>query len=161
MPYRSSTLFEEKPYNRCIDCIHLGVRCDGPNFLAMDIRRLSEWARLRKDYLHSKDPKWTNQYIAEQADVSYTTVSRFMVGDLEDIKFTTAAAILRVLVNGTWGQYPCALASGEVDFEPECIHLREMLTAEKAKTAYLKSQIVFKENQIAEQNNTIRRLLDR
>lgn len=147
MPYRSSLQFEEKPYNRCIDCIYIGVHCDGPNFLAMDIARLSEWARLRKDYLHRKDPRWTNEYVARQADVSYTTVSRFMVGDLDDIKFSTAAAILRVLINGTWGQYPCALASGEVDYEPECAHLREMLASEKAKTEYLKKQIEFKDEQ--------------
>lgn len=161
MPYRSSTLFEEKPYNRCVDCIHLGVRCDGPNFFAMDIQRLSEWARLRKDYLHHKDFKWTNQYIAMQADVSYTTVSRFMVGDLDDIKFSTAAAIIRVLVNGTWGQYPCALASGEIDYEPECQRLKELLDAERAKTEYLKKQVEFKENQMIEKDNTIRMLLVR
>lgn len=149
MPYRPPAQFEDKPYNRCIDCIYIGVRCDGPNFLAMDIARLSEWARLRKDFLHRKDPKWTNEYIAKLADVSYTTVSRFMVGDLDDIKFSTAAAIIHVLINGTWGQYPCALASGEVDYEPECQHLREMLEAEKAKTTYLKNQIEIKDRVIS------------
>lgn len=147
MPYRSSLQFEEKPYNRCIDCVHIGVICDGPNFFAMDVKRMSEWARLRKDYLHRKDPKWTNEYIARQADVSYTTVSRFMAGDIEDLRVTTAAAIFRVLVNGTWGQYPCALASGEIDYEPECAHLRELLAAEQRKVVFLRDQVVLKDEQ--------------
>lgn len=148
MPYRSHLQFEEKPYNRCVDCVHIGVLCDGPNFLAMSIERIAEWCRLRKDFLRRKNPKITNQFIAEKADVSHATVSNLMVGDLDDIRFTTLAAIVRVLVNGTWGQYPCVLASGEVDYEPECNRLRELLASEKAKTAYLKSQNDFKDEQI-------------
>lgn len=110
MPF-SLPVYEEKPYNRCIDCIHIGVKCDGPDFLAMEIPRLCEWSRLRKDYLHRKDPKWTNAYISEKSGVSETTVGRFFSGKLEDLNFSTAARILRVLVNGTWGQYPCAMAA--------------------------------------------------
>lgn len=110
MPF-SLPVYEEKPYNRCIDCIHIGVRCDGPDFLAMEIPRLCEWARLRKDYLHRKDAKWTNAYIAEESKISKTTVDRFFTGKLEDLNFTTAARIIRILVNGTWGQYPCSMAA--------------------------------------------------
>lgn len=148
MPYRSHLQFEEKPYNHCIDCVHIGVLCDGPNFLAMSIGRIAEWCRLRKDYLHRTDPRVTNQYIAEKSNVSYATVSNLMAGDIDDIRVSTLAAILRVLVNGTWGQYPCVLASGETDYEPECNHLRELLASEKAKTEYLKKQIEIKDEQI-------------
>lgn len=149
MPYRSPAMFEEKPYNRCIDCMHIGNLCDGPNFLAMDPNRIAEWARLRKDYLHFKDPKWTNEYIASKTGYSYTTVSKFMAGRIEDLKVSTASAILRVLVNGTWGQYPCVLASGELDYEPECDHLRELLDAEQRKVQFLKEQVILKDNIIA------------
>lgn len=149
MPHRSNLQFEEKPYNRCIDCVHIGVICDGPNILAMEPPRISEWLRLRKNYLQTKDPKWTNQYIADEAGVSHTTVSKVMAGIILDLKVSTLAAITRVLVNGTWGQYPCALASGEIDFEPECQHLRELLEAEKTKITYLKSQIEIKDKVIA------------
>ena len=98
-----------KPYIRCIDCDHIGVNC-GPDFLAMDIPHLCEWARLRKDYLHRKDKKWTIAYISEQSDISKNTVDRFFNGRLDDLNFTTAARIIRVLVNGTRGQYPCMMA---------------------------------------------------
>ena len=111
----SSPVTPDKPYNRCIDCEHIGQKCDGPDFLAMEMPRLCEWARLRKDFLHKQDHKWTNSYIAQQADMSLTTVNRFFSGDLEDLKFSTAARILRILINGTWGQYPCSMAAGVDD----------------------------------------------
>ena len=148
MPHRSNLQFEEKPYNRCIDCVHIGVICDGPNVLAMEPPRISEWLRLRKNYLQTKEPgKWTNQYIADEAGVSHTTVSKVMAGIILDLKVSTLAAITRVLVNGSWGQYPCALASGEIDYQPECQRLQELLDSERAKTNYLKKQIEFKDEQ--------------
>ncbi len=97
-----------KPYTRCVDCDHLGVNC-GPDFLAMDIPHLCDWARMRKDHLHRQDSKWTIAYISEQADISKTTVDRFFNGRLEDLNFTTAARIIRVLVAGTRDQYPCMM----------------------------------------------------
>ena len=63
------------------------------------------------------------------------------------LRVSTLAAILRVLINGTWGQYPCALASGEIDYQPECQRLQELLGSERAKTNYLKKQIEFKDEQ--------------
>ena len=150
MPYSPAT-YEEKPYNRCIDCRYIGKRCDGPDFLAMEIPRLCEWARLRKAYLTSQDKKWTNNYIAEQADISRATADRFFAGDIDDLKFTTASRILKVLVNGTWGQYPCALAaeaSDDKSLAMECTHLKELLNEEKAKTKFLKEQVEFKEQQM-------------
>lgn len=152
MPHRLLNT-EEKPYNQCLDCIYIGKKCDGPNFLAMDIKRLSEWSRLRKNFLHSKEQKWTNEYIANLSGLSLTTVSRFLSGDLDDIKLSTAAAIVRVLVDGSWGQYPCAMAAGESEVDAD--RLMEQLNAEKEKTEYLKKQVEFKENQMLEKDKTI------
>lgn len=146
MPYSPAT-YEEKPYNRCIDCRYIGKHCDGPDFLAMEIPRLCEWARLRKAYLTSQDKKWTNNYIAEQADISRATADRFFAGDIDDLKFTTASRILKVLVNGTWGQYPCAMVAGN-DSDNDCDHFKELLAAERQKTDYLKKQVEFKEKQM-------------
>lgn len=98
--------FEEKPYNTCINCIHIGKHCDGPNFLAMSIERWCEWCKLRKQYL-----KFTNAYIAEQAEVAEVTIDRIMAGHAKDLRFTTIQAVTRVLVNGSWGQNPCAMAT--------------------------------------------------
>jgi len=104
--------YQEKPYNRCIDCEHIGVDCDGPDFLAMDIPRLCEWAKLRKEHLRHTDPKWTMTYIADKSGVGKSTVERFINGRIDDLDFTTAARIIRVLVNGSWGKYPCTMAAG-------------------------------------------------
>lgn len=171
MPFSPAT-YEEKPYNRCIDCVHIGKNCDGPDFLAMDIPRLCEWCRLRKDYLHSQDKKWTNAYIADAAGLSEKTIKRFFVGDVDDLKLTTAASIIKVLVNGTWGQYPCALAAlaekEEVYVDnpaivEQCRRLQESLDSltithkreiaeireyEQGRIEYLKEQVRFKEEQM-------------
>lgn len=171
MPYSPAT-YEEKPYNRCIDCMHIGKKCDGPDFLAMEIPRLCEWCRLRKDYLHSQDAKWTNAFIADAAEVSKKTVDRFFAGDIDDLKITTAARIIKVLVNGTWGQYPCAMAAMAEKEEvyvdnpaivEQCRHLQETLDAltiahkrevaeireyEQGRIEYLKEQVRFKEEQM-------------
>lgn len=152
MPF-SPAVTEEKPYNRCIDCIYIGKKCDGPNFLAMGMPRLCEWLKMRKEYLHSQDPKWTNAYIANLAGVSLATVNRVFAGDVDDIKLSTIAQIIRVLVNGTWGQYPCSLAAGET--QPDCEHLKELLVSEKAKTAFLKEQIAFKDKQLEVKDTVI------
>lgn len=135
MPFSPQTI-EEKPYNMCLNCAHIGKRCDGPNFLAMTPERRSEWMRLRKDYLHSIEPdKWTNAYIAETAGVSKITVSRVLSGDMKDLRISTIESVLKVLVNGTWGQYPCAMAgetSAEVVYmdSPELVKRAEESTAE-------------------------------
>lgn len=176
MPFSPKTL-EEKPYNVCVTCDRLGVHCDGPNFFAMEIQRLSEWARLRKDYLHSIDPKWTNAYVAEQAGLSITSVNRFLAGTIEDSKMSTIACILRVLVNGTWGKYPCAMPVTEQEAiysenpalieraekaEKESDRLQAALDSAASKVIYLedrveylKGKISFNEKQLQEKDAVI------
>ena len=118
MPFSPETL-EEKPYNICIACPRIGKTCDGPNFLAMSIERWCEWCRLRKEYLHrTNSTHWTNKFIAEKAGVSKISVDRVMAGDIKDLRITTMQAVTRVLVNGSWGQYPCALVA---DTEKEIV----------------------------------------
>jgi hypothetical protein len=165
MPFSPESL-EEKPYNICIACPRIGKTCDGPNFLAMSIERWCEWCRLRKEYLH-----WTNKIIAEKACVSKISVDRVMAGDIKDLRVTTMQAVTRVLVNGSWGQYPCPLVA---DTEKEivvdnpvivaqCQHLQNMLTNlseeyknevaqiredDRKKIEFLKEQIGFKDREI-------------
>lgn len=104
MPFTPQSL-EEKPYNMCLDCRFIGKKCDGPNFLAMDTDRWCEWCKLRKEYLG-----WTNAYVAEQAGVSKISVDRVMSGNVKDLRISTMQAVTKALVNGSWGQYPCAMA---------------------------------------------------
>ena len=162
MPFSPQTL-EEKPYNLCLNCAHIGKRCDGPNFLAMSTERWSEWVRLRKEYLG-----WTNARVAELAEVSKVSVDRIMSGNIKDIRTTTMQAVTKALVNGSWGQYPCALAVVEAEAKDtdnsvlsfECEHLRKELAevrdAERRKVDFLKQQISFMEKQLEEKDERLR-----
>ena len=164
MPFSRKSL-QEKPYNRCINCIHIGELCDGPNFLAMEIERWCEWCRLRKEYLG-----WTNAHVAELADVSKVSVDRVMRVDAKDLRLSTMQAITRVLINGIWGKYPCVLAAtGSID-AVECSKLRDeivklkedhkaeldVLRAEHTKKIdFLMGQVKFKEEQMIAKDKLI------
>lgn len=162
MPFSPQTL-EEKPYNLCLNCAHIGKRCDGPNFLAMSMERWCEWVRLRKEYLG-----WTSARVAELAEVSKVSVDRIMSGNIKDIRTTTMQAVTKALVNGSWGQYPCALAVVEAEAKDadnsvlalECEHLRKELAEahddERRKVDFLKQQIAFMEKQLEEKDERIR-----
>ena len=166
MPFSPHTL-EEKPYNRCLNCENIGKHCDGPNFLAMSTERRCEWMRLRKEYLHSLEPdKWTNAYIAEVSGVSKVTVARVFSGDTKDIRLSTIGCIIKVLVNGSWGQYPCAMAAtADLDrpallqraevAEAECARLRESQASDQRKVAHLLKETDFLERQLRHKDRYI------
>lgn len=95
---------KDKAYNRCLVCEYLGEGCDGPNILAMTPQRWSEWCRDLK-----KIRGYTNQQIADKANVSVQTVGNILSGKLEtDIRWYTASQINKVLV-GSAGKWPCAM----------------------------------------------------
>ena len=165
MPFSPETL-EEKPYNICISCPKIGQTCDGPNFLAMTVERWCEWCHLRRDYL-----RWKNQTIADKAGVSKISIDRIMAGDVKDLRISTMQAVTRALVNGSWGQSPCALVAetekGIMVDNPvivaQCQHLQntlDTLTIEhkkeleffrdeaQKKITFLREQIAFKEQQM-------------
>ena len=145
---------DTKPYNQCITCAHFGKTCGGANFLSMNIHRMGEWARIRKEYLG-----WTNEYIATETGVSLTTVANFLAGHMEDIKLTTAQAILGFLSNDFAGAMPCYdMNSPETEtsvspltfqkmqqLEREVARLEQQLTDAKAEEArkieYLRAEI--------------------
>lgn len=148
----------EKPYNVCIECPHIGRDCDGPNFLAMSTERWCEWCHLRKDFLG-----WTNAYTADMADVSEISVARIMSGNVKDLRVTTMQAVTKALVNGSWGQYPCAMVSEESPaLADKCRQLQETLDNiqnehraelsamrdyDEKRLDYLKEQVKFHENE--------------
>lgn len=126
MPLSPQTL-EEKPYNLCLNCAHIGKICDGPNFLAMTTERWCEWSRLRKEYLG-----WTNAHLAELSGISKISVDRIMSGNVKDLRNTTMQAVTKALINGSWGQYPCAMAALS---EKEAIYVDNPTLVEKAENA--------------------------
>lgn len=116
----------DKPYNKCIACQNLGVRCDGPNFLAMSGERWVEWCKLRKDYL-----SWSNQNLSDLSGISKPTVDRILSGHGGDIRNSTMEAITKALVNGTWGQFPCADPNAGSSADTTQGKENEMLRGEK------------------------------
>ena len=161
MPFTPQTL-EEKPYNACVTCVHIGKNCDGPNFLAMSTERWCEWCHLRKDYLN-----FTNATIAEKAGISKISVDRIMSGNVKDLRTTTMQAVTKALVNGSWGQYPCSLADATQTGNPELVekcnklqatldkmaadHKAELLAVraeDQRKVDFLQKQVAFKEQQM-------------
>lgn len=165
MPFSPATL-EEKPYNMCINCNHIGIDCDGPNFLAMSTERWCEWCRLRKEFLG-----WSNARVAELAGVSKISVDRVMSGNVKDLRNTTMQAVTKALVNGSWGQYPCSMSTvKETEYvdNPELLERYERLQAaldsiaaehreeiaavradDQRKIDFLRQQVKFKEDQMA------------
>ena len=162
MPFSPQSL-EEKPYNLCLNCVHIGKNCDGPNFLAMTTERWCEWCHLRKDYLG-----WTNAHVADLSGVSKISVDRIMSGNVKDLRNTTMQAVTKALVNGTWGQYPCATAALSekepvyID-NPALVAKCEQLQADIAtvrdesqrKINFLLGQVKFKEEQMAAKDKLI------
>lgn len=125
---------EEKPYNACIDCVNLGKTCDGPNFLAMDVDRWVEWCRLRKTYLGM-----TNQQLADLSGVAVPSVDRILSGKTKDPMLSTVQHITKALVNGSWGQYPCADPNGEAaELAAKCQRLEKDLADMTEKKEHFK-----------------------
>lgn len=93
--------FQDKPYDFCHLCKKLSITCEGPNLLAMDGDRLTEWLNHRADAL-----RLTQQDIAEQAEVAVGTVNNVFAGRSKDMRVGTLRAIVRVLIGGCWG-HPC------------------------------------------------------
>jgi len=130
----------------------------------MSTERWCEWCHLRKEYLDL-----TNAEIAEIAGVSEISVARIMSGHVKDIRVTTMQAVTKALVNGSWGQYPCAMASSsetvvdnpalveqckqlqatldsiKAEHKAELIEVRKF---EQSRIDYLKEQLKFEEEQV-------------
>ena len=89
-----------------------------------------------------------------------------MSGNVKDLRITTMQAITKALVNGSWGQYPCAMATEGTNNEvivAQCnklqsiidrmteehkAELAEVRQAERKKVDHLQKQIAFEESQI-------------
>lgn len=100
--------YASKPYNRCLSCPNLGVKCDGARSSAMS---LSRWCEFMRDMKEVKG--LTNAYIAEVSGVSIKTIERLMAQNCEqDIMRETARRIEDAII-GSSNTYPCILAFEE------------------------------------------------
>lgn len=155
MPFTPATI-EEKKYNYCIRCEHIGIKCDGPNVISMDLTRFCEWCKLRKEELG-----WSIDKLAEISGVGRATIAKIMSGKITGLNGETISAITCALVYGYnpngngWGKYPCAMMAmkyeqPQIEHETcqECARHIEQHRSDREKIDFLKNQIAFKENQM-------------
>lgn len=154
MPLSPQSL-EEKPYNLCLNCAHIGKNCDGPNFLAMTTERWCEWCKFRKEYLG-----WTNAKVAERAEVSKISVDRIMSCNVKDLRISTMQAITKALVNGSWGKHPCAIV--EISAEKEIVYVDNPELVKKCERlkAALENANTERKAEIAEATSAERRKIE-
>lgn len=148
------------PYDICLECPHRGKTCDGPNFFAMTHQRRVEWCNALK-----KIRGLTNAQIAERAvlpdgtHLSKATVDSVLSGRTQDVKTSTWSAILRVLIGGCWGQYPCHLAAMLLEGE-KAKGDGAMVEELKKENSFLTTRISFLDGQIASKDSLINSLED-
>ena len=130
-----------KPYDICLVCDFLSHSCDGPNFMAMEYCRWVEWANLR-----IKKMGVTRAKVAEEANLPLSTLNSILSGRTHDIKMSTMRDITKVLVGGSWGQYPCHIAallmnSEELRVDEQIVALQQQLVAEREKSDELRAKL--------------------
>lgn len=135
--------FQGRPYDICLSCPYAGRTCDGPNFLAMSHDRWVEWCNLR-----AKKLNLSRAHIADMAGLSKATVDSALSGRVSDIRASTMAAILRVLMAGCWGEYPCHFASVFINGDAETLDTSSAVDAQR-KIDYLKADIAARDRRIA------------
>lgn len=159
--------YSNKPYNRCLNCPHREVACDGPRTSAMSLIRWKEFMRDMKEI-----NGLTYAEIAEKSGLSERTVqNKLSDKNDEDVMRETARLIENAII-GSSNQYPCYLAFmdslpkeartvTEVELEMEelrknisMVHesyqaeLKTVRDEAKAKIDFLKEQIAFKDGVI-------------
>lgn len=154
MPFTPETI-AVKPYNQCIKCDYLGVKCDGPNVIAMSKERYCEWCRQLKE-----ERGWSNAKLAEVSGVSKATIDKMMTNRITGLNGETISTVTCALVyghacpEGNWGKFPCAMVAPDSAPEgcPKCAELKRQLDFhtknDREKIDFLKQQIAFKEDQI-------------
>ncbi len=93
-----------KPYYRCLSCPRFRKICGGLPTREMDLQNWCEYMRDVSDIFHL-----TNEYIAQEAEVSVTTVERVMaINTKQDIMRANARRI-ELVVLGPVGKHICEL----------------------------------------------------
>ena len=129
---------EDKPYNKCLKCIHRDEkRCDGPRTSAMPLERWCEFMRLMKEA-----NGLTNQEISERSGVSIGTIESIMALTRDQDLMRETARRIEDAIIGSSNQYPCYLAfewSVPVSNEKMNDALRELERALETNRDYSKA----------------------
>lgn len=134
-------------YERCLECKQLGITCDGPNLISMKPTELGEWCNA----LRSKRPGFTYDKTAAVANVSKTAAYGFLTSAHEDCNYITAHAVSGALIlsGGEWTDCPCGNVSNSEK------------AAYEAQIEKLKTSVIWHEDKIQAQNDTIKDLKEK
>lgn len=148
----------DNPYSICVDCLILAAkRCDGPNPLAMEPKHRCEFLQRRQKFLKRRDDGgWSYEHIAAKTKgVSKATVMRVMNDPLYDPGAFTLGEVMRVLVDGTWGQFPCGIHAHD---EEQVVYVDSPETLAMLESANL--EITKLQNEIAEVKAEMQKKVD-
>lgn len=93
-----------KPYYKCLSCPRFRKVCGGIPTREMDLKEWCEYMRDVSDRFHL-----TNDYIAQAADVSGTTVDRVMAINVKQDIMRANARRIELVVVGPVGKHICEL----------------------------------------------------
>ena len=93
-----------KPYYKCLSCHRFRKVCGGIQTREMDLKEWCEYMRDVSDAFHL-----TNDYIAQESDVSGTTVDRIMAINVKQDIMRANARRIELVVIGKVGKHICEL----------------------------------------------------
>lgn len=93
-----------KPYYKCLSCPKFRKVCGGIPTREMDLKEWCEYMRDVSDVFHL-----TNDYIAQQSEVSGTTVDRIMAINVKQDIMRANARRIELVVIGPVGKHICEL----------------------------------------------------
>lgn len=93
-----------KPYFRCLSCPRFRKVCGGIPTRGMDLQEWCEYMRDVKDIAHL-----TNEYIAQESDVSVTTIERIMAINIKQDIMRANARRIELVVIGAVSKHICEL----------------------------------------------------
>ena len=106
---KKTVIFTDEPYKACLECSHRkATRCKGPRTSNMT---LQEWCKFIKAIKEAAG--YTNQEVADGADVSLSTVESIMSLNREKDIMRDTARRIENFVLGVGTGYPCYLAFEE------------------------------------------------
>ena len=135
---KAKTDISSKPYNRCLQCRHRHVSCNGPRTASMSLREWCEYMRINKEA-----NGLTNTEIADTTGISVKTIEKLLALTYDqDIMRETARKIEEAIV-GSANLFSCYLTFEEnmPDDSPKLKAALKLSEDSKAKESQLLEEI--------------------
>lgn len=134
-----------KPYYKCLSCPRFRKVCGGIPTREMDLKEWCEYMRDVSDAFHL-----TNDYIAQESDVSGTTVDRIMAINVKQDIMRANARRIELVVIGKVGKHICEL-------EYDSAAIEEKINSLLAEVEYWKKEYEY----FRQENDRKAKLIDR